>query len=102
MPHSPTRSCDDPFDGLLLPLNAWKALKDAQVTTLEQLRALAPMLDRIPSIDPETAQILKDRLGRLAARRTVRVRLIFPKRPHRNRGPSARSLRRAAPQSSSP
>jgi hypothetical protein len=94
MPRSLTRSCDDPFDGLLLPMNTWKALEDAQVTNLKQLRALAPRLDRIPSIDPDTAQIIKDRLGRLAARRTVRVRLIFPKRPHRNTGPTRNNSRR--------
>jgi len=67
MPRSPTRFCDDPFGGLLLPMGAWKALDDAHVPNLEQLRALAPRLDRIPGMDPDTAQIIKDRLGRLAA-----------------------------------
>jgi hypothetical protein len=75
-------------------MGAWKALDDAHVTNLEQLRALAPRLDRIPGMDPDTAQIIKDRLGRLAARRTVRVRLIFPKRPHRNTGPTRDNGRR--------
>jgi len=75
-------------------MGAWKALDDAHVTNLEQLRALASRLDRIPSIDPDTAQIIKDRLGRLAARRTVRVRLIFPKRPYRNTGPTRDNGRR--------
>jgi hypothetical protein len=83
MPQSPSQNPDDPFDGLLLPMRAWKALEDAKITSLEQLKTIAPQLEQIRGMDPETAQIIKDRLDRLAARRTVRVRLIFPKRPHR-------------------
>ena len=86
MPQGCSQNRDDPFGGLLLPVSAWKALEDAQITSLEQLEALAPLIDQIRSIDPETAQIIKDRLERLAARRTVRVRLIFPKPPHRKTG----------------
>jgi hypothetical protein len=77
---------DDPFGGLLLPVSAWKVLEDAQITSLRQLKALAPLLDQIRGIDPETAEIIKDQLDRLAARRAVRVRLHFPKPPHRASG----------------
>jgi hypothetical protein len=35
--------------------------------------------------------VINNRLERLAARRTVRVRLIFPKRPHRKLQGSRRS-----------
>ena len=83
MPRSPSQNPDDPFDGLLLPMSAWKALEDAKITSLDQLKTIAPRLEQIQDMDPETAQIIKDRLDHLAARRTVRVRLIFPKRPHR-------------------
>jgi hypothetical protein len=83
MPRSPSRNPGDPFDGLLLPTSVWKILEDVKITSLEQLKTIAPRLEQIRGMDPETAQIIKDRLDRLAARRTVRVRLIFPKRPHR-------------------
>jgi hypothetical protein len=86
MPQSPSQNPDDPFDGLLLPISAWKTLEDAKITSLEQLKTIAPGLEQIRGMDPETAQIIKDRLDCLAARRTVRVRLIFPKRPHRKVG----------------
>jgi hypothetical protein len=86
MPRSASQNSDDPFDGLLLPMSAWKALEDAKITSLEQLKTIASQLEQISGMDPETAQIIKDRLEGLAARRTVRVRLIFPKRPHRKVG----------------
>jgi hypothetical protein len=86
MSRAPSQHPDDPFGGLLLPISAWKALEDAQITSLEQLQALTPRIDQIRCIDPETAQIIKDRLDRLATRRTVRVRLIFPKTPRRPKG----------------
>jgi len=82
MPRTLSQTPDDPFDGLLLPISAWKALEAAKITSLEQLKAVAPQLRQIRGMDPEAAQIINDRLDRLAARRTVRVRLIFPKQPH--------------------
>ena len=86
MPQDRSQNPDDPFDGLRLPVSAWKALEDARITSLKQLEALAPLIDQIRSIDPETAQVIKDRLDRLTAGRTVRVRLIFPKPSHRKTG----------------
>jgi len=88
MPQAVPESHDDPFDGLLLPIEAWKVIDEAHITNLEQLKALAPLINQFPGIDPEIADIIKDRLERLATRslaskRTVRVRLIFPKRPRR-------------------
>ena len=82
MPKSPSQNPDDPFDGLLLPMSAWQALGDAKITNPEQLKTIAPQLEQIRGMDPETAQLIKDRLDRLSTRRTVRVRLIFPNRPH--------------------
>ena len=85
MPRTLSQTPDDPFDGLLLPISAWKALEAAKITSLEQLKAVAPQLRQIRGMDPEAAQVINDRLDRLAARRTVRVRLIFPKQPHPKR-----------------
>jgi hypothetical protein len=89
MPRSPSQNPDDPFDGLLLPMSAWKALEKAKISSLEQLKTIAPRLEQIRGMAPGTAQIIKDRLDRLATRRTVQVRLIFPKRPHRGQGTNA-------------
>jgi hypothetical protein len=91
MPRACSHGPDDPFDGLLLPISAWKALEEAHITCLEQLKSVAPRLEQIPGMDPETAQVINNRLERLAARRTVQVRLIFPKRPHRTVQGSRRS-----------
>lgn len=72
-----------PFDDLQLPVSAWKALEDANITSLEQLKAIASLIDKDPRIGPELAHIIKDRLQRLADKRAVRVRFACPKRSHR-------------------
>jgi hypothetical protein len=82
MPQAVSKAPEDPFRGLLLPMEAWRAIDRAHIASLEQLKALAPQISQVASIDPDVAQIIKDRLDRLAARRTVRVRLIFPKQTH--------------------
>jgi hypothetical protein len=86
MPHVAPKIPDDPFHGLLLPMKAWKVIDEAHITSLEQLKALAPVINHLPGIDPETAQVINDRLGRLAARRTIRVRLVFPKQLYHKPG----------------
>lgn len=80
MPRSPSHNPDDPFDDLLMPMSAWKALEEARITSLDQLKTIAPRLEQFTGMDPESAQVIRDRLDRMAIRRTVRVRLIFPKR----------------------
>ena len=83
MPQVLPQSPEDPFHGLLLPMEVWKAIDDAHITSLEQLKGLASQISEVSSIDSDVAEIIKDRLNRLAVRRTVRVRLVFPKRAHR-------------------
>jgi hypothetical protein len=75
-----SKGAGDPFEGLHLPVSAWKALEDANITSLEQLKVMAPSIERHPCIGPETARVIQDRLDRLAVKRAVRVRLVFPKR----------------------
>jgi hypothetical protein len=93
MPQTRPMSPEDPFPGLLLPVEAWKAIDAAHITSLEQLKGLASRISEMPSIAPDLAQIIQDRLDRLAARRTVRVRLVLPKRAHHNQ-PSTRAKAR--------
>jgi hypothetical protein len=83
MPEASSKTSKDPFKGLLLPVTAWRALEQANITSLAQLKALAPQIHQISGIDAETATVIKDRLERRAAKRTVRVRLVFPKLPLR-------------------
>jgi hypothetical protein len=85
MPQACPMLSEDPFPGLLLPIEAWRAIDEARITSLEQLKSLASLISDIPSINPDLAQIIRDRLDRLAARRRVRVRLIFLKRANRKR-----------------
>ena len=85
MPPAKPEIADDPFDGLRLPVSAWKALEEAHITGLAQLKTMMPVIEQIHGIGPEMAQVIRDRLERLDARRIVRVRLIFPKRPRRDK-----------------
>ena len=85
MPPAKPEIADDPFDGLCLPVSAWKALEEAHVTSLAQLKITMPVIEQIHGIGPEMAQVIRDRLERLDARRIVRVRLIFPKRSRRDK-----------------
>jgi hypothetical protein len=94
MPRSSLHNPDDPFAGLMLPMSAWKVLEDAKIISLDQLKTMVPQLEQIQGMDPEAAQIIKNRLACLIARRTVRVRLIFPKRPHRTAGQRHHNRRR--------
>jgi hypothetical protein len=73
----------NPFEGLQLPVRVWKALEDANITSLEQLKAIASRIDRDPRIGPELAHVIKDRLQRLAGKKAIRVRFVFPTRSHR-------------------
>jgi hypothetical protein len=83
MPKALSKISKDPFKGLLLPVSAWRALEKANITSLGHLKALAPQIALIGDIDPETVAVIKDRLERRAAKRIVRVRLVFPKLPLR-------------------
>jgi hypothetical protein len=60
--HEPYRG---PIQGLRLPLNAWKALRLRNITTLDQLRAVADRVHRFEGIGPKTAQIIREELARV-------------------------------------
>jgi hypothetical protein len=91
-------SPEDPFPGLLLPIEAWKAIDAAHITSLEQLKGLASRISGMSSIAPDLARIIQDRLDRLAAKRMVRARLIFPKRAHCKQSSTRMETRQARTQ----
>ncbi len=82
MSQAPSQHPADPFDGLLLPMSAWKAVEDARITNLQQLQAIAPLIEQIPCIGPE-AQVIRDRLGHRTTKKSVWVRLDFTKQSER-------------------
>lgn len=87
-------SASDPFEGLCLPLGAWKALEAARIKNLEELKTVIVSQKKIPGIAPRTALVIKDRLKRLDGRRTLHVRLTFAKR-HGTKPPLDMSSKRA-------
>jgi hypothetical protein len=60
--HEPYRG---PIQGLRLPHNAWIALRRQNITTLDQLRAVADRVHRFEGIGPKTAQIIREELARV-------------------------------------
>jgi DNA integrity scanning protein DisA with diadenylate cyclase activity len=58
---------DGPIDGIRLPRSAWKALRQANITTLKQLEASADRIQRFEGIGPKTARIIREEILRLAS-----------------------------------
>jgi hypothetical protein len=68
---------EGPIPGLRLSTRAWKALQLENITTLDQLRAVADQLERFDRIGPKTAQIIQAELARVTTVAEVRA----PERP---------------------
>ena len=58
---------EGPIRGLRLPLIVWSALKDEGITTLDELRAVAGRLERLPGIGPKMARLTREELARASA-----------------------------------
>jgi hypothetical protein len=58
--------CQGPIRGLRLPLNAWNALHREDITTIDQLRAMADRIHWLPGVGPKTALAIRVELGRVA------------------------------------
>lgn len=84
MPQPVFKNPADPFEGLKLPESARKALEDANIRTVAQMRAMAPAIELALRTDLETIRVIKNTLDRLANRRLLRVRLAFRKRSRQN------------------
>jgi hypothetical protein len=52
--------------GLRLPLRVWNALQKENITTAEQLKALAEHLERLPGLGSRTAKLIRAELARVA------------------------------------
>jgi hypothetical protein len=67
MPNHYWQICRGPIPGLHLPDHAWTALQWENITTLDQLRAVADQLERFYKIGPKTAQIIRAELARTSS-----------------------------------
>jgi hypothetical protein len=56
--------CKGPIEGLRLPLYVWGVLRKANITTIDELRAVADRLQRFEGIGPKTARVIREELAR--------------------------------------
>ena len=66
MPYDPLGNCPGHIEGLLLPPNAWYAMRRGNIRTLEQLRAAADRLERFDGIGLKLARTISGELARRA------------------------------------
>jgi hypothetical protein len=67
MPNHFDERWEGPIRGLRLPLIVWNTLMDEGITTLDQLRAVADQLERLPGIGSKMARVTRDELARASA-----------------------------------
>ena len=60
------QSYHGPIRGLRLPQNAWQALQNAAIGTLDELKAVAVQIEQLPGVGPKTAQVIRAELNRVA------------------------------------
>jgi hypothetical protein len=58
---------EGPIRGLRLPLAAWNRLMDEGITTIDELKAAADRLERIPRIGSKTARLIREEIARISA-----------------------------------
>jgi endonuclease III len=60
------QSYHGPIRGLRLPQNAWQALQNAEIRTLDELKAVAVRIEQLSGVGPKTAQLIRAELDRVA------------------------------------
>jgi endonuclease III len=60
------QSYHGPIRGLRLPQSAWQALQNAEIRTLDELKAVAVRIEQLPGVGPKTAQVIRAELDRVA------------------------------------
>jgi hypothetical protein len=70
----PNEPVPGPIDGLHLPRRAWTVLERENITTLDQLKAVADRMERvIPGLGRKTARTIRAELARIASRANPRL-----------------------------
>ncbi|PVE23660.1 hypothetical protein DC522_14515 [Microvirga sp. KLBC 81] len=64
MPSPKWERIGGPIRGLRLPFQAWEALRQEGITSLDRLRAMADQIHTLPGIGPKTAQLIREELAR--------------------------------------
>jgi len=64
MPNHFNERWEGPIKGLRLPLIVWNTLMDEGITTLDELRAIADQLERLPGIGSKMAWVTREELVR--------------------------------------
>lgn len=64
MPNHFSERWGGPIRGLRLPLTVWNTLRDEGITTIDQLRAVADQLERLPGIGVKMGRVIREELGR--------------------------------------
>ena len=67
MPNHFNERWEGPIKGLRLPLIVWNTLMDEGITTLDELRAIAEQLERLPGIGSKMARVTREELARASA-----------------------------------
>jgi endonuclease III len=60
------QSYHGPIRGLRLPQNAWQALQNAEIGTLDELKAVAVQIEQLPGVGPRMAQMIRTELDHVA------------------------------------
>ena len=67
MPNNFNDRWGGPIKEIRLPLQVWTSLQDENITTIEQLKAMADRLENLVGIGPKAAQIIREELARVSA-----------------------------------
>ena len=67
MPNGLHGSCEGSIGGLRLPQSVWNVLRRENITTFEQLKAVADRIEQVLGIEPKTALVVRDDIARVAA-----------------------------------
>jgi hypothetical protein len=60
------QSYHGPIRGLRLPHNAWQALQNAEIGTLDELKAVGVQIEQLPGVGARMAQRIRAELDRVA------------------------------------
>jgi hypothetical protein len=60
------QSYHGPIRGLRLPHKAWQALQNAEIGTLDELKAVVVRIEQMPGVGSKTAQVIRAELDRVA------------------------------------
>jgi hypothetical protein len=67
MPNGFHGSCEGPIGRFRLPQSVWNVLQRENITTFDQLRAVADRIEQFLGIEPKMALVVRDEIARVAA-----------------------------------